>query len=157
MKEDLNIQGTDFNVRERDPTRTDRWQQKTQKINTIFTCGYIVGMIPSWVHPSLKGATANLAHRQSNASSCRSEDLVSRHANSLGGSDLLVGLKSLSSFHPTDWTLARVKSIMCNRKAHSYDLRSFTSIPYLSCTRSGQFASFKVSRNRRHSSGRTIF
>ena len=46
---------------------------------------------------------------------------------------------------------------MYNRKAHPYDHRPFAPIPYLSCTRSGQFASFKVSRNRRHSSGRTIF
>lgn len=46
MKEDLNMQGNDFNV------CAFIYCQRTfltamQKINTIFTCGYIVGMIPS--------------------------------------------------------------------------------------------------------------
>lgn len=50
MREELNMQGTDFNVRlseqcsilDQSPILLS-----SQKINTLFTCGYIVGMIPS--------------------------------------------------------------------------------------------------------------
>lgn len=50
MREELNMQGTDFNVRLSEQcSKQDRSPNllPSQKINTLFTCGYIVGMIPS--------------------------------------------------------------------------------------------------------------
>lgn len=50
MREDLHMFGTEFNVRvcsnqqQYTFSGLKKWRQK---INTIFTCGYIVGMIPS--------------------------------------------------------------------------------------------------------------
>ena len=48
MKEELNMSGTDFNVCV--PFMHNHIPDLSlllQKINTIFTCGYIIGMIPS--------------------------------------------------------------------------------------------------------------
>lgn len=50
MREELNMQGTDFNVRLSEQSSIlDQSPNllSSQKINTLFTCGYIVGMIPS--------------------------------------------------------------------------------------------------------------
>ena len=50
MKQELNMQGTDFNVRThlpQPPLRDCYTISHSQKINTFFTCGYIIGMIPS--------------------------------------------------------------------------------------------------------------
>lgn len=50
MREELNMQGTDFNVRLSEQSSIlDQSPSllSSQKINTLFTCGYIVGMIPS--------------------------------------------------------------------------------------------------------------
>jgi ACS family pantothenate transporter-like MFS transporter len=55
MKEELNMQGNDYNVRFVSLSRATQspllkigyFVLLMQKINTVFTCGYIVGMIPS--------------------------------------------------------------------------------------------------------------
>lgn len=48
MKQDLHMYGTEFNVSLLSPCACTRVADLVlQKINTIFTCGYIVGMIPS--------------------------------------------------------------------------------------------------------------
>jgi ACS family pantothenate transporter-like MFS transporter len=47
MKEELNMHGTDFNVSPSSHYKACGLNLEAQKINTIFTCGYIVGMIPS--------------------------------------------------------------------------------------------------------------
>lgn len=50
MREELNMQGTDFNVRLSEQSSILDQSPillSSQKINTLFTCGYIVGMIPS--------------------------------------------------------------------------------------------------------------
>lgn len=48
MKEELHMYGNEFNVRDTSPSSfTSSWTCVAQKINTLFTCGYIVGMIPS--------------------------------------------------------------------------------------------------------------
>lgn len=50
MREELNMQGTDFNVRLSEQSfilDQSPILLSSQKINTLFTCGYIVGMIPS--------------------------------------------------------------------------------------------------------------
>lgn len=47
MREELNMQGTDFNVSLIGIMLTPLLNLATQKINTFFTIGYIIGMIPS--------------------------------------------------------------------------------------------------------------
>lgn len=58
MREELNMYGTQFNVSMSCGAVDSVIDGEGQQINTIFTCGYIVGMIPSrssslvWRHVS---------------------------------------------------------------------------------------------------------
>ena len=51
MREELNMQGTDFNVSFFAIMLAHLLNPDIQKINTFFTIGYIIGMIPS-TYPS---------------------------------------------------------------------------------------------------------
>ena len=96
MKEELNIVGNDFNVRVSSASVHKRSLWYSQKINTFFTVGYIVGMIPSEpVCPTCLSLSLMRCNRQPHAPSCATSYMVSYHANRLGCIDILVRSLSL--------------------------------------------------------------
>ena len=102
MREELHMYGTQFNVgllfvcvR----SYNVKLNTASQQINTIFTCGYIIGMIPSEYSSSWQTDAASLMtcnDRQSDATGRTTSDLVPVYADCVGRLDILASFLYLS-------------------------------------------------------------
>ena len=109
MREELHMYGTQFNV---GPllacvrSYSVRLNTESQQINTIFTCGYIVGMIPSEYSSSWQTDAASLMTcnvRQSDATGRTTSDLVPVYADCVWCLDILASplyLSYVSAVYP---------------------------------------------------------